>query len=115
MNAMPFAATTPVSVGRIGLMARDANRVADFYKAVLGLGELRNSGRGIGLGAAGRESFPSSSRIRCAPTTRARPASTTRRSCCPAAPIWRAGCAMRSICASPLTARPTISSARRSI
>lgn len=55
MNAMPFAATTPVSVGRIGLMARDASRVADFYKAVLGLRELRNTGREIGLGTAGRE------------------------------------------------------------
>jgi catechol 2,3-dioxygenase len=55
MTELPFAATTPTSVGRVGLMARDANRVADYYKTVLGLKELRNSGREIGLGIGGRE------------------------------------------------------------
>lgn len=55
MDNLPFAAQTPVSVGRVGLMARDANRVADYYKAVLGLEELRNGGNVIGLGAGGRE------------------------------------------------------------
>jgi len=55
MNELPFAATTPVSIGRVGLMARDANRVADYYKAVLGLSELRRNGNVISLGAGGRE------------------------------------------------------------
>lgn len=55
MENLPFAATTPVSVGRVGLMARDANRVADYYKAILGFDELRRSGNVIALGAGGRE------------------------------------------------------------
>ena len=55
MQELPFAATTPVSVGRVGLMARDADRVADYYKAILGLKELRRAGNVIGLGVADRE------------------------------------------------------------
>lgn len=55
MQNLPFAATTPVSIGRVGLKARDASGLADFYKAVLGLEELRRAGNTIGLGAAGRE------------------------------------------------------------
>ncbi|MEO3387457.1 VOC family protein [Mesorhizobium sp. CAU 1741] len=55
MEHLPFAATTPISVGRVGLRARDANRVADFYKGVLGLDEMRRSGNVIALGAGGRE------------------------------------------------------------
>jgi len=55
MTNLPFAATTPVSIGRVGLRARDAEAVAAFYKAVLGLKELRRAGSTIGLGAGGRE------------------------------------------------------------
>lgn len=55
MSNLPFAATTPVSIGRVGLRARDAARVADFYKAVLGLKELRRTGSTVGLGVEGRE------------------------------------------------------------
>lgn len=55
MTELPFAATTPVSIGRVGLMARDANRVADYYKTVLGLTELRRAGNAIVLGAGDRE------------------------------------------------------------
>lgn len=55
MSNLPFAATTPVSVGRVGLRARDANTLADYYKAILGLKELRRSGTVIGLGTADRE------------------------------------------------------------
>lgn len=55
MTTLPFAASTPLSIGRVGLRARDADRVASYYKAVLGLVELRNTGREIGLGVHGRE------------------------------------------------------------
>jgi catechol 2,3-dioxygenase len=55
MSTIPFAATTPVSIGRVGLKARDGAGVADFYKSVLGLNELRRSGSVVGLGVGARE------------------------------------------------------------
>lgn len=55
MSNIPFAATTPVSIGRVGLKARDAQSVADYYKHILGLKELRRSDNAIGLGIDGRE------------------------------------------------------------
>ena len=54
MTQLPFAATTPVSIGRVGLRARDPGRLADFYKAALGLKELRRAGGTIHLGVDGR-------------------------------------------------------------
>ena len=55
MTNLPFAATTPVHIGRVGLKARDAERVAAFYRSALGLKELRRAGNAIGLGVDGRE------------------------------------------------------------
>lgn len=55
MEDLPFAATTPVSIGKVGLMARDGKRVSDYYKALLGLTELRRAGNVVVLGAGGRE------------------------------------------------------------
>lgn len=55
MSKLPFAAETPVSVGRVGLRARDADAVADYYKAILGLKELRRSDGTIALGTGERE------------------------------------------------------------
>lgn len=55
MENLPFAAQTPVSIHRVGLRARDGSRLADFYKSLLGLNELRRTGTSIGLGAGGRE------------------------------------------------------------
>ncbi len=54
MTETPFAATTPTHIGRIGIVARDARSVADFYKRVVGLRELRNAGGGITLGVGER-------------------------------------------------------------
>jgi catechol 2,3-dioxygenase len=51
MSAVPFAATTPISVSRVGLRARDAERLAEYYRAVLGLQELSRSEGTIWLGA----------------------------------------------------------------
>ncbi len=55
MDNLPFAATTPVSIARVGLRARDADKVAGYYKAVLGLTETGRSGNTIRLSAGGRE------------------------------------------------------------
>ncbi|MBO6719553.1 MAG: VOC family protein [Rhizobiaceae bacterium] len=55
MTNLPFAAEAPVSIARVGLRARDADALADYYKAVLGLRELRRANGTIGLGAGDRE------------------------------------------------------------
>lgn len=55
MTNLPFAATTPVAISRVGLRARDAERLAEFYKTVLGLKELGRTGDTIHLGVEGRE------------------------------------------------------------
>jgi catechol 2,3-dioxygenase len=55
MSNLPFAAEAPVSIARVGLKARDAESLADYYKTVLGLNELRRTNGVIGLGAGGRE------------------------------------------------------------
>ena len=54
MNELPFAATTPVSISRVGLKARDAERLSAFYRSVIGLEELSREGGTISLGAKGR-------------------------------------------------------------
>lgn len=54
MSELPFAATTPVSVSRVGLKARDAEALASFYRTVVGLEELGRDGETITLGAKGR-------------------------------------------------------------
>ena len=54
MDTLPFAATAPIHVGKVGLVARDADGMADYYKAVLGLVELTRSPDRIVLGAGDR-------------------------------------------------------------
>ena len=54
MSELPFAATTPISVGRVGLKARDAAALADYYSAILGLERLSSDGETITLGAKSR-------------------------------------------------------------
>src|SRR5918994_823673 len=54
ISEMPFAATTPVSVARVGLKARDAEALAKFYRDVVGLEELSRDSGTISLGAGGR-------------------------------------------------------------
>lgn len=55
MSDLPFSATTPIHVARVGLRARDGEALAAYYKRLLGLTETRRSGATIGLGAKGRE------------------------------------------------------------
>ena len=52
---LPFSATTPISIARVGLKARDADALAAYYRNLLGFEELRRSGNRIALGAGGRE------------------------------------------------------------
>jgi catechol 2,3-dioxygenase len=54
MSELPFAATTPVSVARVGLKARDADALATFYRTVVGLQELARDGETITLGSPDR-------------------------------------------------------------
>jgi catechol 2,3-dioxygenase len=54
MSELPFAATTPVSVARVGLKARDAEALATFYRTVVGLQELARDGETITLGSPDR-------------------------------------------------------------
>ena len=54
MGKLPFAADAPVSIGRVGLKARDADRLAGYYRMVFGLEELRRGKGTIVLGAGGR-------------------------------------------------------------
>ena len=54
MSELPFAATTPVSVARVGLKARDAESLAAYYRKVVGLQELSRADGAITLGAGSR-------------------------------------------------------------
>lgn len=51
MSIVPFAATTPVHVSKVGLAARDAETVAEYYRDVIGLADLSRRGGTIVLGA----------------------------------------------------------------
>lgn len=54
MVDVPFAATTPIRVARVGLKARNADGLAAYYKKILGLNELSRSAGRMVLGAGGR-------------------------------------------------------------
>ena len=54
MSNLPFAATAPVSVSRVGLRARDADSLAAYYRDVIGLQELSRDGEKMTLGAGNR-------------------------------------------------------------
>jgi len=46
-----FASRTPLHIGMIGLVARDLDRLANFYRDLLGLRELSRSNETVQLGA----------------------------------------------------------------
>jgi catechol 2,3-dioxygenase len=54
MSELPFSASTPISVARVGLKARNADALAAYYRTVVGLEELERDGETITLGAANR-------------------------------------------------------------
>lgn len=54
MSSLPFAASAPVSVSRVGLKSRDAEALSAYYRSIVGLNELGRDGETITLGAANR-------------------------------------------------------------
>jgi len=54
MNELPFAATTPTHVGRIGIVARDAKALATYYRDIVGLTLLSDAGQHITMGVGDR-------------------------------------------------------------
>lgn len=54
MSTLPSAADAPISVGAVGIKARDVNTIADYYKDVIGLSEISRRPGVIGLGVDGR-------------------------------------------------------------
>lgn len=52
---LPFAMTTPAHIARVGLKARQAEELAEYYRKVVGLREMRRHGASIVLGAGDRE------------------------------------------------------------
>jgi catechol 2,3-dioxygenase len=54
MASTPFAVTTPTRVSRIGIKARDADNLANYYKHILGLSELSRRPDAVVLGVGGK-------------------------------------------------------------
>lgn len=54
MSDIPFSATTPIHVSKVGLISADAEALGRFYGEALGLEELDRRGAAIVLGAGGR-------------------------------------------------------------
>lgn len=54
MSDLPFAATTPTSIARVGLKARDADALSDFYRTAVGLQELSRDRETVTLGTQDR-------------------------------------------------------------
>ena len=54
MSELPFSARTPTSIARVGLVARDAEALAAFYRTAVGLQELSRDGSVISLGTSER-------------------------------------------------------------
>jgi hypothetical protein len=110
MNSVPFAATAPTHVSKVGIKARDADQLAKYYREVVGLRELSRKGQTVILGAG-----ETSRRRRSAPTIRIAPAFITPLSCCRAGSILPGGRGAPSTSARRLSAHRTILSARPSI
>jgi catechol 2,3-dioxygenase len=54
MSGLPFAAEAPTSIGRVGLKSNDAEKLAAYYRGILGFEELGRDGGSITLGAGNR-------------------------------------------------------------
>jgi catechol 2,3-dioxygenase len=52
-TGLPFAMTCPIHVATVGLKARDVEKVADYYRAILGLETLASPAGSVVLGAGG--------------------------------------------------------------
>ena len=54
MSELPFAADAPVSVGHVGVKAKDVEALADYYRHAVGLHDVSRRPGAIVLGAGGR-------------------------------------------------------------
>lgn len=54
MTQLPYAATTPLNIGKVGLKARDGDKVAAFYRDIIGLSDLGREAGAIVLGTGER-------------------------------------------------------------
>jgi len=52
-TGLPFALTCPIHVAEVGLKAHDVEKVADYYRAILGLETVASPEGGVVLGAGG--------------------------------------------------------------
>lgn len=52
-TGLPFALTCPIHVAEVGLKAHDVEKVADYYRAILGLETVASPAGGVVLGAGG--------------------------------------------------------------
>lgn len=52
-TGLPFALTCPIHVAEVGLKAHDVEKVADYYRAILGLETLASPAGSVVLGAGG--------------------------------------------------------------
>lgn len=50
---LPFSLTRPIHIAEVGLKAHDVDKVADYYRAILGLETISNVGGTVTLGAGG--------------------------------------------------------------
>ncbi len=112
---VPFAMTTPVRVARIGLKARDAEMLAEYYRDVVGLREMARRGASIVLGAGDRELMEIEQFSAARPDDPRSAGLYHTAFCCRHAAIWRAGRAvpLTSNCRS--AAQQIIRLARQSI
>lgn len=54
MKTLPFAADAPVSVGHVGIKAKDVEKVAEYYRQIVGLQDVSRRSGALVLGAGGR-------------------------------------------------------------
>ena len=87
MSDMPFAVTTPISVARVGLKARDADALASYYREVVGLAIMSRKNGTVTLGAGHGPCLKSRTISRRFRTTRAVPGSSILPFFCRRAPI----------------------------
>ncbi|WP_336800741.1 VOC family protein [Kaistia sp. MMO-174] len=50
---LPFSLTRPIHIAEVGLKAHDVDKVADYYRAILGLETISSAGGMVTLGAGG--------------------------------------------------------------
>ena len=52
-TGLPFSLTRPIHIAEVGLKAHDVEKVADYYRQVLGLETISTAGGSVTLGAGG--------------------------------------------------------------